>query len=419
MNKTILVVGAGMSGLATAIEAAEVGYEVFLVEKNPYLGGKVTQLNEYFPKLCPPTCGLEINFKRIKNNPNIRFYTMATVESVSGKEGDFDVTLKFAPRFVNENCTACGKCAEVCPVERANDFNYGIDKTKAIYLPHTFAYPMKYAIDGAACEGASCAKCVEACAYGAIDLAMEEKTVNLKVGSVVWATGWEPYDITKLANYGSGKYKNVINNLMMERMASVSGPTGGKIVRPSDGAEVKSVAFVQCAGSRDENHMQACSAVCCLASLKQATYVREQYPDAKITIYYIDIRATGKYEEFFNKVEDTANITFIKGKPGEIKENPATGNPVVVVEDQVTMQLAPEEYDLVVLATGMKPATVDAKAPEGFAFDVDGFFASGTLAPGIYGAGCVNKPMEVASSVQDATAAALKAIQSVRRQNNG
>ncbi|MHB1041449.1 MAG: FAD-dependent oxidoreductase [Eubacteriales bacterium] len=419
MNKSILVVGAGMAGLSAAIEAAEVGYEVFLVEKNPYLGGKVTQLNEYFPKLCPPNCGLEINFKRIKSNPRIRFYTMASVESISGQAGDLDVTLKFAPRFVNEKCTACGKCVEECPVERSNVFNYGLDKTKAVYLPHPFAFPMKYVIDGSACLGASCAKCADACPCGAIDLAMEEKTVNLKVGSVIWATGWEPYDMAKLTNYGGGKYPNVISNVIMERMASLTGPTGGKIVRPSDGKEIKSIAFVQCAGSRDENHMQACSTVCCLASLKQATYVRAQYPDAKITIYYIDIRATGKYEEFYTKVQESTNINFVKGKPGEIKENPATGNPVVVVEDQGSQQLVEEEYDLVVLATGMNPATKNAQVPAETAYDVDGFLASGSLAQGIYGAGCVNKPMEVASSVQDATAAALKAIQSVRRQNNG
>lgn len=419
MNNSILVVGAGMAGLTAAIEAAEVGYEVILVEKNPYFGGKVTQLNEYFPKLCPPNCGLEINFRRIKSNPRIKCYTMATVENISGQEGDFDVTLRFTPRFVNENCTACGKCVEVCPVERLNDFNFGLDKNKAAYLPHKFAFPMKYVIDGSVCQGASCGKCVEVCDYNAIELGMQEKTVTIKAGSIVWATGWNSYDLTKLSNYGGGRYPNVITNLMMERMASLTGPTNGKIVRPSDGQEPKSIAFVQCAGSRDENHIKACSNVCCLASLKQSTYVRAQYPNAKIVIYYIDIRARGKYEDFYVKVQDEANVIFIKGKPGEIKENPLNGNPVIVVEDQATQKVGEEEFDLVVLATGMSPATRDVAVPAGMAYDEDGFIVSDSPTPGIHGAGCVNKPLEVASTVQDATAAALKAIQSVRRQNNG
>jgi len=417
MSKSILVVGGGISGLTAAVEAAEVGCEVFLVEKNPYLGGKVTQLNQYFPKLCPPNCGLEINFRRIKSNPRIKFFTMAEVDSISGKEGDFDVTIKFNPRFVNEKCTGCGKCVEVCPVERPNEFNFGLNRTKAVYLPHEFAFPNKYLIDGNACRGASCGKCVEACPYGAIELEMETKTTSLKVGSIVWAAGWNSYDPCKLSNYGGGQYANVITNLMMERMASQSGPTGGKIVRPSDGQEPKRIAFVQCAGSRDENHLHACSNVCCLASLKQATYARAQYPDAEIVIFYIDIRARGKYEDFYTKVQDEANVTFIKGKPGEIKEAPATRNPVVLVEDQEKQQVMEEEFDLVVLATGMAPATRDVKIPAEVTYDEDGFVAS--AAAGIYGAGCVNKPLEVASSVQDGTAAALKAIQSVRRQNNG
>jgi quinone-modifying oxidoreductase subunit QmoA len=417
MNKSILVVGGGISGLTAAIEAAEVGYEVFIVEKNPYLGGKVTQINQYFPKLCPPNCGLEINFKRIRSNPRIKFFTLAEVESISGKEGDFDVTIKFNPRFVNEKCTGCGKCVEVCPAERPNQFNYGLDKTKAVYLPHEFAFPNKYVIDVGACQGASCGKCAEVCPYGAIELGMEPKTTSLKVGSIVWAAGWESYDLGRLSNYGAGQYPNVITNLMMERMAALTGPTKGKILRPSDGKEPKRIAFVQCAGSRDENHLHACSNVCCLASLKQATYVRAQYPDAQIVIFYIDIRARGKYEDFYTKVQDEANVTFIKGKPGEIKEDPATKNLIVVVEDQVQQKVLEEQFDLVVLATGMAPATRNAKIPADVAYDEDGFIAS--AAAGIYGAGCVNKPLEVASSVQDGTAAALKAIQSVRRQNNG
>lgn len=411
-NKSILVVGGGISGITAAVEAAEVGYEVFLVEKNAYLGGKVSQINEYFPKLCPPNCGLEINFQRIKKNPKIRVITMAEVEKVAGQEGNFEVTVKVNPRYVAENCTGCGKCAEVCPVERANTFNFGLDKTKAIFLPQPFAYPMKYMIDNTACTGAACGKCAEVCDVKAIDLNMGTKTMNLNVGAVIWATGWDSYPVEKLANYGSGTVTNAVTNIMMERLAALTGPTNGKIVRPSDGKEPQNIAFVQCAGSRDENHQKACSSVCCMATLKQIDYVKRQYPDAKVTIYYMDIRAMGKHEDFYNKIKEY-DINMIKGKPSEIKED-ANKDVIVLAENQITQEITELKYDMVVLATGMAPATAVAQVPAAVAYDVDGFVLSGSV-PGIYGAGCVAKPGDVASSVQSATAAVLKAIQSTVR----
>jgi len=411
-NRSILVVGGGISGLTAAVEASEAGAEVFLLEKNPYLGGRVAQLNQYFPKLCPPNCGLEINFKRIRQNPKIRVLTMAEVAEITGQEGNFEVKVKINPRYVNDNCTACGKCTEVCPVERPNDFNYGLDRTKAIYLPHIFAFPLKYAIDGQVCPKGDCGKCVEACPYNAIDLKMEPKTVTLQVGSIIWAAGWKPYDAAKIGYYGFGQYQNVITNVMMERLAAPNGPTQGKILRPSDGKPVEKVAFVQCAGSRDENHLPYCSGVCCLASLKQATYITEQNPNAKVSIFFIDIRALGKFEDFYAKVKEIGNITLIKGKAGDITEDPETKDLIVVAEDQVSLQVMKERFDLVVLATGMAPATRDEKAPVELVYDANGFVVTGQNVSGIYGAGCVCRPMDVAACVQDATAAALKAIQS-------
>jgi len=187
---SILVVGGGISGLTSALEAAEIGYEVFLVEKNPYLGGRVAQLNQYFPKLCPPTCGLEINFRRIKDNPRIKVLTLGEVEKVDGTSGNYNVTVKLNPRFINEDCTACNDCVDVCPVERENTFNFNMDKTKAIYRPFEMSFPMRYVVDSSVCRGSECNKCVEACKYNAIDLNTEAKTINLNVGAIVWATGW-------------------------------------------------------------------------------------------------------------------------------------------------------------------------------------------------------------------------------------
>lgn len=409
---SILVIGGGISGITAAIEAAEAGYDVYLVEKNPYLGGRVAQLNKYFPKNCPPYCGLEIFFKRIKSNPRFTFFTNAEVEKVSGSAGNFDVTVKINPRYVNENCTACNKCTEVCPVERPNEFNYGMDKTKAIYLPHELAFPMRYVIDAYVCKKMDgCNECVKACKYDAIDLEMQPKTINLKVGSIIVATGWKPYDATKIDNLGFGKYENVITNVMFERLAAPNGPTRGKIVRP-DGKPVKTIAFVQCAGSRDENHLPYCSAICCLASMKQATYIREQNPDSKVYIFYIDIRAPGRFEDVYAKTSQDENIVFIKGKVAKIEEDP-TKALIVEAEDAVNGEKIRQRVDMVVLATGMQPNTSDVKIPGlNIKYDDYGFVIGGE---GVYGVGVAAKPNDVASSNEDATAAALKAIQVLRR----
>ena len=414
-SQSILVVGSGMSGLTAAIEAAEAGYDTYIVERNPYLGGRVNQLHHYFPKLCPPYCGLEINFRRIKQNPRIRFFTMAEVERISGEEGDFEVSVRINPRYVNEKCTACGKCAEACTMEIENAFNYGMDKVKAAYLPHDMAFPMRYVLDPALVKSGEAQKVKDACPYDAIDLEMQSKVVDLKVGSIIWATGWKPYDANKLDNYGFGQYPDVITNVMMERLASWTGPTKGKIIRPSDGAAPDTVAFVQCAGSRDENHLAFCSGICCLASMKQATYVREQYPDAEITIFFIDIRATDRLEDFYNKVKEDEKIHFFKGKVAKITQDENGKSLVLRVEDTRSEELREISADLVVLATGMQPNTAESPLPIEVPYDDYGFMASQNAGPGIYAAGCVRTPTFVSEVVQDGTAAALKAIQSVAR----
>ena len=324
-ERKILVVGGGISGMTVAVEAAEAGTETIIVERNPYLGGRVALLNQYFPKLCPPYCGLEINFRRIKQNPAITYHTLAEVESISGEPGNYEVTVRINPRYVNDNCTACGKCAEVCETTIPNAVNYGMDTVKAAYLPHAMAFPFKYMLAPEIIGTDEAKKCADACKYNAIDTTMQPVTVTYKVQAVVWATGWDPYDATKVDYLGLGTVPNVITSVMYERLAAHSGPTSGKIVRPSDGKEVKSVAFVQCSGSRDENHLPYCSGICCLASLKHATYIREQYPDSKAYIYYIDVRAMGKYEDFYTKVAQDENISLIKSKIARISPDPESG----------------------------------------------------------------------------------------------
>jgi len=410
---SILVVGGGISGLTAALEAAETGYEAVIVEKNPYLGGRVSQLKHYFPKLCPPTCGLEINFRRIKDNPRITFYTLAEVQNVSGGPGNYDVTVKVNPRYVNEKCTCCGECEKASTSKIPSEFNFGMNTTKGAYLPTEMAFPMRYVLSPDIIGTDDAKRCQDACEYDAIDLEMQPETVNLNVGAVIWATGWKPYDAAKIDNLGV-QYENVITNMQMERLASTSGPTGGRVARPSDNKDISSVAFVQCAGSRDENHLPYCSYICCMASLKQATYVREQYPDAKIYVFYIDIRSPGqRYEKFYNKLKADENVFLIKGKVAEVQEDPNTKNITVVAENAVTGEKVQETVDMAVLATGMVPSVAGTQLPGGIKSDPDGFLISDLAQGGMFATGVAAKPLDVVSSNQHATGMALKAIQTL------
>ncbi|MBR9981761.1 MAG: CoB--CoM heterodisulfide reductase iron-sulfur subunit A family protein [Desulfatitalea sp.] len=413
---SIVVVGGGISGLTTAIEAAEVGYEVYIVEKSPYLGGRVAQLNQYFPKLCPPTCGLEINFRRIKDNPRIKVLTLAEVEKVEGAPGNYTVSIRSNPRYVNEKCTCCGECATACATELSDDYNFGMNTRKGAYLPFEMAFPARFVLSPQIIGTDDARKAKEACKYDAIDLEMKPKTFDLQAGAIVWATGWEPYDAKKIDNLGFGQYDNIITNMMMERLAAPNGPTKGKIVRPSDDKEPKSVAFVQCAGSRDENHLPYCSYICCMASLKQATYVRERYPEADIYIFYIDLRAPGqRYEKFYKTIKADKKVFFVKGKVAEVIEDPATKAVTVVAENAVTGEKTRQTVDLVVLATGMQPTAANAKLPADLKYNADGFIINDFEKGGMFAAGCANKPADVVSSNQNATGMALKAIQTLAR----
>lgn len=409
----ILVVGGGISGLTAALEAAEVGNDVFLVEKSPCFGGRVAQLNEYFPKLCPPSCGLEINFKRVKANRKIRTYTMTTVKAVTGAPGKYEVTLEIAPRYINSNCTACGDCAEACPDEMDNEFNFGMDKCKAAYLPHEMAYPRRYVINKSALSAAGAEAVKASCKYNAVDLEMKSETVKVQVASIIWATGWTPYDPTKMDNLRFNDSESIITNMMLERMAAPNGPTKGAIVRPGDNKAINSIAFVQCAGSRDENHLEYCSHICCMATFKQMTYVREQYPDAKIYVFYIDLRTPGKYEKFREVRMADKNAVFIKGKVAQITPE-ADGSVTLVAENAVTGDKISQNVDMAVLATGMQPSLSIQGAPVALNMDSSGFVISDND-KAMFAAGCAKKAADVVTTTQSSTAAALKAIQVSRR----
>ncbi|MBL6928992.1 MAG: CoB--CoM heterodisulfide reductase iron-sulfur subunit A family protein [Rhodospirillales bacterium] len=412
-SRTILVVGGGIAGISATVEAAEAGYEVVLVESSPTLGGRVAQLNRYFPKLCQPTCGLEINYQRIKKNRAIKVYTMTSVGKVEGETGNFTVSLNTRPRFVKANCTACGDCAGAAESEIDNPFNYGMDKTKAAYLPHAMAFPLRYVIDPSVIGSPEAEKIKASCTVDAVDLEDKEGSFEIGVGAIIWATGWQPYGAEKITQYGYGEVADVINNVEMERLAAMNGPTAGRIVRPSDGKEAKRVAFIQCAGSRDEKHLPYCSRICCLGSLKHAAYLREQYADAEIDIYYIDIRAHDKLEGFYQKLKNDPQVNFIKSKPGSIVRG-ESGDPTVKGENTITREIYANSYDLVVLATGMEPSARGEGSSVNLQRDEYGFVVPCVFEPdGMIAAGVASGPLDVSMSVQSATAAALRAIQAI------
>ncbi|MFP4526978.1 MAG: FAD-dependent oxidoreductase [Candidatus Kapaibacterium sp.] len=413
LSSDLLVVGAGISGISTALEAAETGYTVTLIEKNPYVGGRVVQLNQYFPKLCPPTCGIEINLQRIKKNSRIKLLTLSEVESIEGDDGQYKVAIKQKPRYVTANCTSCGDCVEACPVERDNAFNFGMDKTKAIYLPYNNAYPMQYVVDEKACKFGDCRACVDACPYDAIDLDEEPTEYALETKSIVFATGWDPYDAKNLVHLGFGEYPGVITNVMMERLSAPSGPTQGRIVHPATGKEIDSIAFVQCAGSRDENHLEYCSSVCCLASLKQARYVREQYPEMDIHIHYIDIRSPGIFEEFYQNSQEDDKLHLHRGKIAKVFKQHGSDKLIVEAENTLSGELNQSEVDMVVLATGMEPAAKNIAQVDKAMLDRFGFFRA-EKANGMMGSGVASRPKDVADAVRESTGAAVKAIHTIK-----
>ncbi|GBE47038.1 putative FAD-binding dehydrogenase [bacterium BMS3Bbin12] len=415
-NQSILVVGGGISGMTAALEAAECGKQVVLVEKNPSVGGRVSQLYKYFPKLCFPTCGMEINLRRMRANRNLRLMTQTELVSLGGSPGDYTATLRVTPRYVNESCTACGECAKVVEAEFDDEFNYGLKKRKGAYLPFNMAYPSRYVLDSRIIGSEDAQRAMAACKYDAIDLDMQEHTFELHVGAVVWATGWRPYDASRIQPYGYDRFANVITSVEFERMMDPFGPTGGKLLRPSDGKPAKDVAFIQCAGSRDRNHLKHCSRICCMASLKQSTYVREQFGDeGRVSIYYIDIRAIDRFEDFYARVKADGNVRFIKSKVASITGDRATDNVILNGVNTEGYHRYSNPHDLCVLAVGMEPSVDRGKFPVEVVVDQNGFIEAAPGNGAVFAAGCSSDALDVNRSVQSATAAALRAIQVVNR----
>ena len=278
------------------------------------------------------------------------------------------------------------------------------------------AYPQRYVVDERMVGTEEAEKAKAACPVDAIDLEMKEETVKIKTGAVIWATGWKPYDAGNIQPYGYDRFENVITSVEFERLLDPFGPTGGKLLRPSDGKEAKDVAFIQCAGSRDQNHLPYCSRICCMASLKQSTYLREQYGDeGKSSIYYIDIRAIDRFEDFYAKVKADENVHFIKSKVASIALDKETGNPILHGVDTEGYHRYANPHDLVVLAVGMEPSVKNGQLPVEVSVTDNGFIEQDEANGAVFAAGCAADALDVNRAVQSATASALRAVQVVNR----
>jgi heterodisulfide reductase subunit A len=422
VNRRALVIGGGISGLQAAMDIADHGYEVILVEKNPSIGGKMIQLSETFPTLDCSQCILTPKMVEVSRHPRIKLLTYHEVDSISGFVGNFKVRIRKKPRYVDATlCNLCNECEKVCPQVVPDEFNMGLSFRKAIYMPFPQAIPGTFTLDAEHCLGLNpvrCGKCKDVCEKKAIDYDMKETIVEEEVGAVVVATGYDLYTMQALGEYGGEKYEDVVNGLEFERILSASGPTGGTIRRPSDGKIPKSVVFVQCSGSRDtEKHLPYCSKICCMYTAKHAMMYRHRVPDGQATVFYIDVRAGGKsFDEFYMRTVEEDKVLYIRGKVSKIFKE---GDKLIVWGvDTLTGKKVEVEADMVVLAMAMVKAdgVQDLLKKLKIATDIHGFLAEAhpklrpveSLNAGFYLTGCALGPKDIPETVAQASAAAAK-----------
>jgi heterodisulfide reductase subunit A len=417
VSRDIMVIGGGIAGITSALHLADAGYRVYLVERRPSIGGRMAQLSKTFPTLDCAPCILSPKMSEMGRNPNIVLLTNSEVSSVSGGPGNFQVRIQKKPRGVNpEKCLKCGRCEKECPVETLDEFEEGLLKRKAVHLPFPQAVPSAYAIDFDACT--LCGKCAEVCPAKAIDLEEGDREVDMNVGSIIVATGFDLLDLDKLKSYNP-QNPNCITALQMERLIETE-LTAGKVLKKADGSRVKSIAYILCAGSRDPHRgLPYCSRICCPYAIKEAILLKEFLPYLNIWIYYTDMRMSGRgFEEFYNRARDLG-IRFIHGRPGEVK--PAEEERLeVLAEDLDSGTMLRNLVDTVVLCTGIvaSKGTDELAQKLGIPLGEDKFIASkhpkldpiSTLRDGIYAAGNALGPEDIHESVIDARAAAAHAM---------
>ena len=419
VNNNALVIGGGVTGIQTALDLGDMGFHTYLVERNPTISGRMGQLDKTFPTLDCSMCILAPKMVDCGKHENIELITYAEVTDVDGYIGNFTVTVNKKARYVDEEtCTGCGQCTEVCPIEIPNYFDEGIGMTKAAYIPFPQAVPLCATIDKDYCI--ECGLCVSACERGSIDLDQQPEEIKLEVGTIIAATGYDPYDPSGKYEYGYGRYSNVITGLEIERMINASGPTTGHVIKPSDGETPKRVAFIHCVGSRDEQIGKPyCSRVCCMYSMKNAQLCIDHEPDTEVTCYYMDIRAFGKgFEEFYKTSQEKYGIEFLRGRPAQIIENDDL-TLTIRAADTLLGKVTEYTYDLVVLSVGLEPpaGSNELRQTLGISKSSDGFYMEAhpklrpvdTLTDGVYIAGVAQGPKDIPDSVAQGSAAAARA----------
>lgn len=418
VRREALVIGGGVSGIQAALDLANNGFQVYLVEKEPSIGGHMAQLDKVFPTNDCSICVLAPKMADLVKHPKIKLLSYAEVKEVTGYVGNFKVKIFLKPRYVDsEKCNSCGVCEEVCPIKVPNEFDKGIKPRGAIYRPFPQSIPPIYTIDTENCIG--CGLCVAVCEPDAIDFYQKPVEIELNVGTIIVATGCDIYDPSKTHDYGYGIYQNVITSIELERMLCSTSPTGGYVLRPSDKKPPKRVAFIQCVGSRSKKANEYCSVVCCAYAMKEAQCIKERHPETSIDIFYIDIRTPGELEEYFERTQAEYSVRFIRGKVAEVYEDPVTKNITLFVEDTVLGKMLELEYDLVVLSVGLTPQKDTEKIARilGLSRSWTGFLAPAhpkfkpvdTMVDGIFVCGAATGPKDISTSVIQASAAAARA----------
>ena len=425
--KRALVIGGGIAGIQTALDIADAGYEVDLVEKEPTIGGKMAQIDKTFPTLDCAACILTPKMVDCAQNEKIHIYAYSEVESVKGFVGNFNVTIKKKARFVDETkCTGCGICTEKCPMKKTpNLFNLGLDNRSAIYIPFAQAIPKVATIDADYCnmlKNGKCGVCSKVCAAGAIDYKQQDQYIEQQYGAIVVATGFNPIKLDGYEEFAYNESPDVVTSLELERLMNAAGPNGGTLLRPSDKTHPHTIVFVQCVGSRDTTDCGKpyCSKICCMYTAKHAMLIRDKYPDTEVYVFYIDVRTPGKnFDEFYRRAVEDYGVHYIKGMVGKVMPQP-DGKLLVRASDLLTNEQLKVEADMVVLAAAIEPdksarplATMLTAS-----MDTNDFFteAHPKLRPvesptaGIFLSGVCQGPKDIPETVAQASAAAAKVI---------
>lgn len=424
VTRRALVIGGGIAGIQAAVDIANAGVQVTLVEKQATIGGRMLQLSETFPTLDCAQCVMSPKMVEVTRHPNIKLMAYSEVKEVSGSVGNFKVTIQQRPTFVDpDKCKLCDDCTAVCPVVAPNEYEFGLTSRRAIYIPYAQAIPASYVLDENTCLGLNpivCGKCKDVCEADAIDYDMRAKSVTEDYGAIVVATGFDLYDKDKLGEYGGGKVDDVLDGLQFERLCTASGATHGHILRPSDHKEAKEVVFIQCVGSRDPaQHCAYCSKICCMYTAKHARLFKHHVPDGRAYVFYIDIRSGGKgYEEFVQRTMEDDGTVYLRGRVSKLHRQ--DGKVRVMGTDTLTGQNIEIDADMVVLALAMVPSKGTAEIAKTLKIgrDKDGFLAEAhpklkpveSVTSGIFLAGAAQAPKDIPETVAQAGAAASKVI---------